>query len=887
MQQRYNIHTLATIILASGCMTASVLAQGLPGMPAAGSRGTASRSGVSADGLKLKFSNTPLEIVLQDYSEKTGKTLLRAPGLPAPTFTLRSQGELTLEEYLKAVETVLGMHGIGLVPKDEKFMQVVPIAKAISEGSEIHETLVDGVLLENSNQLISQMIVLKHIDVAEATSAIQMLRHEYGKINPFERTNSILVTDTPANINRMLQIIRFIDQPIESREEPSVIQIYHAKASDIKKKLEEIIAESQKDQQKSTVPKQNRSGAPGVTRAPPGVIRARVTASAALSTPTPVAALIAEAERGIIRGKVKIVADERTNKLIIITRPENMSFFKQIIAVLDIETSPDVTVKVVRLEFAEAKEIAGMLNDLIGATDKDDVATTPAKDAVSGEPEAKALREYVASLKSPEPQIAKKSSVGELSKDNIKILADERTNALIIMASKGDLVTILEIIKDMDMMLSQVLIEAVIIDVTLGDSLDTGVSWIQKSLTAYEKNAAGLRSPVVAFAGGGGAGDSAPDAAGLSDASLTTSGLGYFFTMFDLNINAVIRASSTDSRAKVVSTPALLTTDNTDAELSSTDRIYVYDGQARYNTGVSTTSTSANYKQEDIGLKLTVTPHINENHIVMMEIEQEISTPGSINPGSTTDNLTGQVISSARKIKAEVAVRSGQTIVLGGQVRESSSRSRTKIPFLGDIPLIGRLFNSDSRSKGRTETIVFITPYVLDTPEEVEAETRRRKDSLNIGGMWKRGWSGSDMAEPGNPEKPKKPEPAARYKQPRQPEPTVRYEQPRTPQKAVRREDEPAPVVRHEDPVEPAVYRDDMALDDSLVDSLVGDARRDMDASRLDRLVREAAAIVEPAPVPEVVSAPIPEAPEYVDDMALDDSIFKGLITEAKAGSEN
>ncbi len=113
-----------------------------------------------------------------------------------------------------------------------------------------------------------------------------------------------------------------------------------------------------------------------------------------------------------------------------------------------------------------------------------------------------------------------------------------------------------------------------------------------------------------------------------------------------------------------------------------------------------------------------------------------------------TDDLAGQTISRDRSIEASIAVASGQTIVLGGQVRESSGRSRTKIPILGDIPLLGRLFNSDTRSKGRTETIVFITPYVLDTPEQVEEETRRRRDSLNIKGMWKKGWSGSDMAEP-------------------------------------------------------------------------------------------------------------------------------------------
>ena len=750
MSIQHNTRRLIALSLVLSGLIPAVLAQG-PGVP------TAPRGAVPAEattkGLNLKFSTTPLEIVLQDYSEKTGKTLLRAPGLPSPVFTLRSQGPLTLEEYLFAIETEFSMHGIGLVAAGEKFIRVVPIVKAGREAIEIKESLPDGAFSEDSGELISQMIVLKHIDIAEATKAIDGLRHEYGQVHAFERTNSILVTDTGSNINRMLQIIRFIDQPIEAREEPQVIQVFHAKAVDIKKKLEEIIAESQKDQPKSTVPRSNPSGAPGVVRTAPGVIRARrrpaTPTTPTTARPTSISAAIAAAERGIIHGMVKIVADERTNKLIIITRPENMTFLKMVVDVLDIETSPDVMVKVVRLEFAESKEIAGMLNDLIGATEKEAPTAPRKKGAASGSAsEAKALRDYAASLKSTQPAADRKSSVGELSKDNIKILSDERTNSLIIMASKGDLVTLLEIVDDMDMMLSQVLIEAVIIDVTLGDSLDTGVRWIQNSLTAYNRNATGGRSPVVSFAGGGGGASfigEARNAAEVAGSELSTGGLGYFFTMFDLNIDAVVRASSTDSRTKIVSTPALLTTDNTTAELSSTDKIYVFEGTTYYNNNSTANNSSARYRQEDVGLKLTVTPHINENNIVMMEIEQEISSPGA--QGGDTDNLAGQVISSSRNIKAEIAVTSGQTIVLGGQVRENASRSRTKIPILGDIPLLGRLFNSTSQSKGRTETIVFITPYVLDTPEQVVAETLRRRDALSIKGMWKRGWSGSTLAE--------------------------------------------------------------------------------------------------------------------------------------------
>jgi type II secretory pathway component GspD/PulD (secretin) len=216
---------------------------------------------------RLNFVEAPLDIVLTDYSEKTGRTLLRAPGLPAPTFTLHSQGELTIEEYLKAIETVLTMHGVGIVESGEKFARVVPVKAVRRETLDIRETVPEGMVPEHGGNMISQLISLKHIDIAEATKAIEPIRGENGQFNTLDRTNAILVTDIPENINRILQVLRLLDQPVESREEPNVIKIRFAKAADIKRRIEEIISESQKNQQQpSTTP---RAG----PRAPPAWYR--------------------------------------------------------------------------------------------------------------------------------------------------------------------------------------------------------------------------------------------------------------------------------------------------------------------------------------------------------------------------------------------------------------------------------------------------------------------------------------------------------------------------------------------------------------------------------------------------------------------------------------
>jgi general secretion pathway protein D len=680
--------------------------------------------------------------------------------------TLRSQGGLTKDEYLQAVEALLAMHGIGLVKVGEKFVKVVPIAEARKESMRIGEQQFEVVLdaagnpvtnltgklvqrfvgLDETDELVSQLITLKHIGIAEAKTAVDPLKHSYGQIHTFESMNSLLVTDTSSNINRIMKILQYIDQPIESREEPHIIAIKYSKASVIKSKLEELIADSQAEAKK-TVAVRKSSGSPGTVKrtTPPGVIRAR-TVPVASPTVRVTEEVVAQAERGIIRGKVKIVADDRTNILIIITRPENMKYFEKIVQVLDVETSPDVVVRVIRLEFADAKDIASMLNDLIGAATKEEVPTG-AKAPVSKEGST-ALREI--KKQTATVGVAGKSKIGELSKDNVKILADERTNALIIMASKSDLVTLEEIVGDMDMMLSQVLVEAVVLEVNLDDTFESGFDWLQRSIIAYNEDQFGTRSPIASFAGGGGGGSMKPsDSLAFNEIgkfpSDPLSGLTYYTTFFDLNLDMVLRLVSTDSRTKILSSPVILTTDNKDASIDVSTERYFYKGKRLVGgSGTSNPIYEDDVETKKVGISLNVTPRINAKKFVVMEIAQEIANVS----GVQTINETDWPIVTTRKLEADIAVASGDTIVLGGLVLNQTINTESKVPLLGDIPILGRLFKSRRDEDTRNEVIVFITPYVLNTPEEMEADARRRAESSNVEGMWKRGWSNSRLAEP-------------------------------------------------------------------------------------------------------------------------------------------
>ena len=695
----------------------------------------------------LNFDNAPADILLMAYAEVTGQTLLMAPNLPKATITLRSQSTLSKEEYLRAIETVLVMNNIALVPDGDKFLRVFPANELRKHGVKTLFEEPEGGHDENG-RMVSQMISLKHITLEEAKKVIEGFKRGEGQIQLIERTNSILITDTVENVNRMAEILHFVDQPLINREETHVRPIKFAKAADIKKRLEEVIAESLKEQEKQKTTSQAKSsGSPGfVRRTVPGVIRPGAGKPEVINNEI-LETNIADAERGVIRGKVQIVADERTNMLIFITRPENMTFFDRIIDVLDVEvqTTPDVIVEVMRLEYSEAKTVAELLNNLIGnASTKDDsqdAKSTVADRDKKGGSKSSNLAEAAkrATSASTSSSSDKKSRLGELNKDNVKILADERSNAIIVMATPGDVETIRSIVNSMDIQLSQVVIETVIVSVSFKDSNETGMDWVQHALvTGTGKN----NTPRFSFATAGGGGELKPSNP-LGDELSEKGGVSAWFTFFDLNMDVVLKAIESDSRSRLMSSPRITTMDNKEATLEATDRIYWKEGTTYYD---NSNHTSENIKNEDIGIKLTVTPRINKKGYITLTVKQEIQTfEGYDNTISDTDKYPKL---NSRTMGADVAVQSGETVVLGGLAKNTIVKEASGVPILRSIPFLGRLFSHERDEHERTEIIVFLTPRVIDTPAQMEDDARGVRSSMKTDGVWDSSWSISRLSDP-------------------------------------------------------------------------------------------------------------------------------------------
>ena len=201
--------------------------------------------------------------------------------------------------------------------------------------------------------------------------------------------------------------------------------------------------------------------------------------------------------------------------------------------------------------------------------------------------------------------------------------------------------------------------------------------------------------------------------------------------------------AASDRNARILQAPVIMTTDNTEAKIIVGEERPIVTSTT---TSSDTDNQTSHYEYKDVGVEVAVTPHINPERFVVMDIKQ---TANNVQGTQKIDDNDVPIITK-REMEAQVAVKSRSTIALGGLIQTDHSKSRSKVPILGDIPLLGALFRSESRDSYRTELLVLITPYVLMTPEEARAETLRLKNASRAGETpWPRGWSDSPLATPG------------------------------------------------------------------------------------------------------------------------------------------
>jgi general secretion pathway protein D len=274
----------------------------------------------------------------------------------------------------------------------------------------------------------------------------------------------------------------------------------------------------------------------------------------------------------------------------------------------------------------------------------------------------------------------------------LRVMADGINNAVLIYGTAAEYAKVEATLKRLDVPPSQVLIEASIVEVTLNDDLQYGLQW-----AFSEQKDGGIGRGVLSRAAGAALGS-------------TPAGFSYTWATSTGDVRAVLNALADKSLVKVISSPSLMVMDNHTASIAVGTQQPVQSGQTVTTGG----NISSNIQYKDTGVNLSVTPSVNSGNMVSMQLNQSVTDVGSI------DAATGQRSFLQRQIGSKVAVRSGETIVLGGLIRDNSTVGRTGIPFLSDIPILGNLFGTSSKNSGRTELLVMITPRVVRSDQEIK-----------------------------------------------------------------------------------------------------------------------------------------------------------------------
>ncbi|SMF12029.1 type II secretion system protein D (GspD) [Alteromonadaceae bacterium Bs31] len=386
--------------------------------------------------------------------------------------------------------------------------------------------------------------------------------------------------------------------------------------------------------------------------------------------------------------KLQIVADKRNNAILLSGEDLQRQRAKQLIRRLDRPQTQTGNVRVVYLEYATAKDVATVLSKV------------------------------VQNMQRMGPGGDNKGA----STQGATVEADEATNSLLITAQGDTLDSILSVVERLDIRRAQVLVEAIIVEMTLNDTQSIGIEWMFQNApkgilgaSTGAGNAASVASAVF------GSADDATTALGAALGSIDGETIGFAGDAAGEEFVVLINMLESNSNANILSTPTLLTMDNNEAMISVGQNVPFVTGSFTNTGGNGGSNPFQTIQREDVGITLTVTPHVNEGDKVIMDIQQEISSIDQGAPLRSSDLITNQ-----RKVQTQVMASDGEVIVLGGLIRDDIQEGERRVPFLGDIPGIGRLFRSNTNTIIKANLMIFIRPTIVRDDETLDGATAEK-----------------------------------------------------------------------------------------------------------------------------------------------------------------
>lgn len=618
MQWQQNSST-TRIVRRPGLAAALALAIGLACAPLLAQEG----------GITPNYKQADIRQIIEAVSAVTGKSFVVDPRVKAEV-TMLSSEPMTPDAFYETFLSILEVYGFVAVENGD-LTKILPNAnvRQMPTGSSLNGAAPDDI--------VTRVIEVTNVGAAQLVPILRPLVPQYGHLAAHAPSNMLIVSDRAANVQRLLTIIRRIDQAGD--EEIEVVPLQHASAGEIVRIMQSLAGAQRAD------------GTPSSTN---------------------------------------LVADERTNSVLIGGEKATRLRLRALIAHMDTPLEDGGNMQVRYLHYANATDLAEKLQSQF----------TAANQAQGG------------------------AAAGPANNSPLNIWADEQTNALIITAPPKVMRSIMNVVDKIDIRRAQVLVEAIIVEVSADSTLDLGVSW-----AAYDNEG---NTPFAAtdFPGdsnrrsisgvlGGASGEGAAQFAGAIGPGATF-GLGRVVDD-GISFAAIVSAFAGDGDSNIISTPTIVTMDNEEARIEVGQEVPFLSGSFS-NTGGNNGAVNPfqTINREKVGTLLEITPQINEGNAILLKIKQETSSVAPSSQGAA------DLITNERIIETSVIVDDGAILVLGGLIDDSYSESEQRVPILGRIPLLGSLFRAKNTVKEKTNLMVFIRPKILRDGTQSSIETNQK-----------------------------------------------------------------------------------------------------------------------------------------------------------------
>ena len=647
----------------------------------------------------MDFVDSDLKGVVKYMAEITCKNFILGDDLKGE-ITIISHTPVSVAEAYEAFLSALQVAGYTTVQVGAA-TKVLPAREAANAPLRVYE----GDNIPYTDNMVTQIFQLENTPVSEVASVVKQLSGQSANIIAYSTSNTLIVTDSAVNIRRMWKVVSQLDIA-SPKAKLAVINLVHAEAADVEKIIEEIYSTDETSTASSDDSSSRRKSSSSRRRK-----KKKDTASEG-ATSTAVGK----------EGKYieKIISDERTNSIIVLANEEGLAAVVDLVKTLDVDVDPSsrAQIHVIYLEHAKAEDVANVLANLSeesSSSSSSSRRTSPQnrRGNRGGPDDRRGGRDG-----GDEGDTETGSATAALA-DGVKITSDENTNSLVVIASPESFDVIRQVVAKLDIRRKQVFVEAVIMELASEESMDLGVG--------YHFGMPSDSGDAVSFASGqlGTTTFFGPDSSDL----LSGMAMGVFGDSIDVTVGdgtggsttltipafgIALNALQADSRVNILSTPNILTLDNEEAKIVVGRNIPFPTSQGRD----SNNNPIIQYSREDVAITLKVTPQINESDYVTLEVFQEVTEIEEDNQG--LDVTSAGFITSKREAETTVLVKDNQTIVIGGLMGQTETKVETKIPVLGDLPLVGLLFRGKRDTVRKTNLLIFLTPHVIDGPTDLE-----------------------------------------------------------------------------------------------------------------------------------------------------------------------